>query len=146
MNTHNKIFKNKNNSFVSCSTINDVDIVLDKIQLYQICVHFLDHEPLLFFTAMVINRNTDSDKYLLTFGEIVLKVIGGEEVVLSHEDKLTIYCVTSEMLQNNEMHFIPKAAMKNGLVLLQYGKRFAVNKDEVINFHNEHARIFERLT
>ena len=50
------------------------------------------------------------------------------------------------MLHNNERYIFPQVAMKTGFMSLQSGKRFIVNKDEVMNLYNDYARIIERLT
>ena len=140
------IFKNQSDRLISCSTINTIDVLFTMKQLRQICMYYLDNGGLYFFATMTIINSSSSDEHLFTFGEIVVRVIGGEEVVLVYEDNLSIHYVNAHMLQIEERYIIPKIGIKSAFMSLQSGRRFVVNKDEVVNLYNEYARIFEQLT
>ena len=99
-----------------------------------------------FFAKMTINNSSSSNKHLFTFGKIVVRVIGGEEVALVYECNLSIHYVNAHMQQIEERHVIPKIGIKSDFMSLQSGRRFVVNKDEVVNLCNEHAQIFEKLS
>ena len=140
------IFKKQSDRVISCSTINTIDVLFTMKQLRQICMYYLDNGGLYFWATMTMNNALSSDKHVFTFGEIVARVIGGEEVVLVHEDQLSIHYVTTHMLQGDERYIIPKIGLKSAFRSQQSGRRFVVNKDEVVNLYNEYARIFEQLT
>ena len=138
-------FKEQANKPMSTVLLNEVEVVFTKNKLRQICVCYLDNEPI-FFTPEDIIEGCPGEHHIFSYGEIIVSCSDGEEVVIVREDRDTVEHVTRQMLESEDEHILPKIGKKSSFETMMSTRRFIVDRHEVHSLHNEHAIVFEQLS
>ena len=139
-------FKRQCDEVISCNVINKKDVLLTRKHLRQICMYYLDKESIFFSKTTSIQGCLIDLNYMFSFGEVVVPVSGGDEVVVVNEEDMSIHYVTYDMLKNEDGYILPIIAVKTSYMSLPSGVCIIVNKDIVDIMHNEYTLIFDTIT
>lgn len=138
-------FKEQANKTISTVLLNEVEVVFTKNKLRQICMYYLDNEPI-FFTPEDIIEGCPGEHHLFSYGEIIVSCSDGEEVVIVREDRDTVEYVTRQMLESEDEYILPKIGKKSSFETMMSTRRFIVDRHEVHSLYNEYAIVFEQLS
>ena len=87
-------------------------MVFTEKQLRQICMYYLNKESLYFVANTTIDV-TSTNEHMFTFGEVVMKDVVDEEVIVVNELNDTIEYVTCDSLVVEDKYIIPKIGLKS---------------------------------
>ena len=138
-------FKQQGDNVISTCIINQKHMVFTEKQLRQICMYYLNKESLYFIANSTIDVSSIRE-HMFTFGEVVVKDVLGEEVIVVNEDNDTIEYVTCDMLVVQDKYIVPKIGLKSLFKSKYPTKYFIVTKLQVDKLYNQYASIFDRLT